>query len=384
MSREGVGTGRESADASQLLRWLDEERRRDKAQLAALEQRVEEQGREIAHSQQSLQELQERLDQAGAEVKSLSRFDQASLRTREEILSTVHGFDERLAKQKDEGDKRLAQETRARLEAVAALDRRIEEVSTLGQQLQTRRVETDRLNKTTLGLQTQIEEMVKEMKAQQERVLGLVERVGRNEEGLAAVLQTLEQAKTGSAGVEESLKLLRLQDQQAAQRVAELEASDQALRQQQTELSEELRRVDDRAKKQASGWSKQFGSYREEAQRISERIAQADMQRREAEQMLAALDMLRIHLQKDRESLQHMERTAEERQRQQLEEWRKENELQWVGNDERWQQLSAENARRDGHMQLLWETQLGFLRRDVMHVEKFIKELEKRLLRLKR
>ncbi|MDH4207879.1 MAG: hypothetical protein OEV76_03300 [Anaerolineae bacterium] len=384
MSREGVGTDKDSADSKQLLLWLDEERRRDKAQLVALEQRVEEQAREIAHSEQSLKELRDELDRANAELKSVSRFDEVLQRTRDEILSVVRGFEERLARQKDDGDRRLVQEAQSRMEAVATLDRRIEEVSPLGQQLQTRRVEIDRLNKTTLGLQSQIDGAVKEAKAQQDRLLGLVERIRKTEEGLSAVLQTVEQAKTGSAGVEENVKQLRIQDQQAAQRIAELETSDQALRQQQAEVSAELRRVDDRGKKQISGWSRELASWRGDAQRVTEQIAQADGQRREIEQMLAALDALRMQLEKDRESLQHMERTAEERQRQQLEEWRRENELLWLANDERWQQLSADNARRDSHRQLLWETQLGFLRRDVTHVEKFIKDLEQRLLRPKR
>ncbi len=384
MSREGVGTDMDTADANQLLRWLDEEHRRDKAQLVALERRVDEQAREIAHSQKSLEELGERLDQAGAEVKSLSRFDQALQRARDEIMSVVRGFEERLAKDADDGDRRLVQETQSRMQAVAALDRRIEQVLKLEQQLQTQRVDIESLRKTTSGVQPQIEGVVKEIKAQQERLLGLIERIKRNEEGLATIPSDLEQAQARFARVEESLKLLRIQDQQGAPRIAELEASDQALRQQQTELSDELRRVDGRGKKQITAWSKEMASWRDEAQRIPEQIAQADRQRRETEQTLAALDALRIQLEKDRESLQHMERTAEERQRQQLEEWRKENELLWLANDERWQQLSQDNARRDGHMQLLWETQLGFFRRDVTNVEKFIKELEKRLLRPKR
>jgi chromosome segregation ATPase len=384
MSREGVGADKESAEASQLLHWLDEERRRDKAQLVALEQRVEEQTKEIAYSQRSLKELQDRLDQAIAEVKSVSRFDEALQRTRDEILAVVRGFEERLAKEADDADRRLVQEAQSRMEAVGALNRRIEQLPTLEQHLQTRKAEIERLNKSLLSLQSQIEGAVKETKAQHERLLGLGERVRKSEESIAAVPPDMEQAKARFASVEENLKLLRLQDQQAAQRVAELETAGQALTGGQAELSNELRRVDDRGKKQISSWSKELASWRAEAQRVAEQIAKADRQRRESEQMLAALDALRIQLEKDRESLQHMERTAEERQRQQLEEWRKENELLWLANDERWQQLSQDNAKRDDHMQLLWETQLGFLRRDVTHVEKYIKELEKRLLRPKR
>ena len=76
-----------------------------------------------------------------------------------------------------------------------------------------------------------------------------------------------------------------------------------------------------------------------------------------------------------------MERTAEERQRQQLEDWRKENELLWLRNEERWKQLAEENAKRDDRATLLWETQIGYLRRDMTSLQKLIKEVEKRLVR---
>jgi chromosome segregation ATPase len=166
-----------------------------------------------------------------------------------------------------------------------------------------------------------------------------------------------------------------------AQQMPVVESSVEEQRQAQAQLAEELRKVDDRGKKQISGWTREMAGWREEVAALPEQIARSDKQSREGERMISAMDALRIQLEKDRESLQHMERTAEERQKQQLEDWRKENELLWLRNDERWAQLADENAKRDEYIAALWEIQLAHLRREMAEIGKLMKGLEKRLMR---
>jgi chromosome segregation ATPase len=378
-----VKTKPETADTARLARWLDEERRRDKALLVELKATVDEQARQILHNQGLMESLRERLDQTNAEVKSLSGFDQALQRLRDELLSLLQGTEQRLTAQVGGRDAGLVEERQARMGAVAALEQRIDQALKLGQQLDTQKVDMERLTRTAVGLQSQLDAAIKEMKGQQERLLSLAEGVRRSEEAVPGFLHAMEAGKTRSASIEESIKLLRVQLEQDGQQIAGLSSSHETLKQQQAELASELRRVDDRGRKEISGWTKEMASWREDAQRIPEKIAQADKQRRDAQQTLASLDALRIQLEKDRDALVHTERTAEERQRQQLEDWRKENELLWLTNEEKWQQLAQENQRRDGHVALLWETQLSYFRREVSQLGKFIKELEKRLLRPK-
>ena len=163
--------------------------------------------------------------------------------------------------------------------------------------------------------------------------------------------------------------------------MSELEGSYERLRDEHAELADEMRRKDDRSNKRITRWAKEMGSWREGGERLRELIGLADKQHRDGERMLTALDAVKIQLEKDRESLQHMERTAEERQRQQLEDWRKENELLWLRNEERWKQLAEENAKRDDRTALLWEAKIDYLRRDMTSLQKLIKEVEKRLVR---
>jgi flagellar biosynthesis chaperone FliJ len=165
------------------------------------------------------------------------------------------------------------------------------------------------------------------------------------------------------------------------QRMAELEALVEDTRGEQSQVADKLRGVDDRGKKQISGWAKEMAAWRTDADAVREQTGLSEKQLRNSERMLDALDALRIQLEKDRDALQHMERTAEERQRQQLEEWRRENELLWLENRQQWEQLADENGKRDEYIALLWEVQLAYLRREMGELDKLTKELEKRLMR---
>jgi hypothetical protein len=166
--------------------------------------------------------------------------------------------------------------------------------------------------------------------------------------------------------------------------MVDLQAFGERVREEQAQLVGELRVVDDKREKQLSAWAKEMREWRSEVKKVGEQVALSDKQHRNAEKIFSAMDALRIQLQKDREVLQHLERTAEERQRQQFEEWRKETEMLWLRNDEKWAQLSQENARRDGRITLLWESQLEHLRGQVGGLAKWIREFEKRLVRSKK
>lgn len=100
--------------------------------------------------------------------------------------------------------------------------------------------------------------------------------------------------------------------------------------------------------------------------------------------MMAGLDALRTQLEQDREALEHLQQTREERQKQQLEDWRKENELLWLRNKERWQQLGEENAKRDARIARIWETQIAHMRRQVGELAKLIRDSQKHLVRTKK
>jgi chromosome segregation ATPase len=382
MPREKSESAMDASETRQRLDWLDQERQRDKALLAELQKRVDQQEAELAHAQEATESLSETVSRGLVEAQRVSRFEEGLQQFKEEVMLELRKAEERLAKDSQSADTHLLEERRERQSALARLEQRIEDSLRLEDTLRTQRVDVDRLAKTAAALGAQIEESVKEGRKRNETLLALEGRIRRNEERTAELLQAREVAGTRSDEVVESLKLVQTKIERLFQQISDLEASREEVRKEHAAVAEQLRGLDDRVKKQIAAWSKQMGQWRGGAEELRERVALSDKQLRSGEKMLASLHEMSIQLEQDRESIQHVERTAEERQRQQLEEWRQENALLWLRNDEMWEQLAAENAKRDGHIRGLWEAQLSHLRREVGGLEKLMKDLGKRLTRL--
>jgi len=381
MPRERGDVDRDASQATQKLGWLEQERQRDKAAIEQLRREQQQHEGQLAHLEEVLDGLEQRLSQISTDMVSSSRLDKALQQFKGEMMSEWRRSEERISQGNEARDRRIGEERQERVSAVTRLEQRVTEAFKIQEAIQAQRAEIQRLTKTASGLQLQIDEALKEVKTQNDRLLSFGERVKKSEADAAETSKAREEEESRSEITSESIRLVQARMDRVAQQMTELESSAEEQRQAQAQFADELRRVDDRRKKEISGWTREMAKWRKDADALTEQIARSDKQSREGERMLSAMDALRIQLEKDRESLQHMERTAEERQRQQLEDWHKENELLWLRNDERWAQLADENARRDEYIAALWETQLVHLRREVVDLGKLIKGLEKRLMR---
>jgi chromosome segregation ATPase len=379
MPRERVDVERDAVQAAQKLAWLEQQRQRDKATIEQLQREQQQYGGQLAHLEEVLSELEKRLGQVSTDMLTPARLDKALQQFKGEMMSEWRRSEQRVSEGNEARDKRMVEERQERASAIARLEQRIAEAFKIQEPIQAQRVDIQRLTKTASGLQSQIDGALKEVKAQNDKLLSLGERVGKSEASVAEVFEAREGEISRSQSISEGIKLVQARMDRVAQQMTELESSAEQQRQAQAQLANDLRKVDDRGKKQISGWTKEMANWRTEAEAIPEQIARFDEQTREGERVIRAMDALRIQLEKDTESIQHLERTAEERQRQQLEDWRKESELLWLREDEKWAQLANENARRDEYIAALWETQLAHLRREVAELAKFIKGLDKRL-----
>jgi len=374
----------DTSEATQLLTWLDEEHRRDKAMVAELQKSIEQHEGHLSNVTERMEKLEERLAQTNAELARMSRFEQALQKFKDEILLELRGSEERLREQVDNNEKLLREERQERAKGLTKLAARVEEAFQFGDQLQTQQAELQRLNKAISALQLQIDEALKEGKKPQEKLLVLAERLKKSDEKLTELVEEGEEEKVRSEGIKEKLKVLEGWAERGTQQIVDLQTFGERLREEQAQSVEQLRTVDDRRAKRIAAWAREMGSWRKEAEKLREQPTIIEKWHRSAERTLAALDELKTQLQQDREVLEHLQHAGEERQKQQLEEWRKENEMLWLRNDERWQQLGVENAKRDTRVTQLWESQSEHLRRQVRELAKWIKEFEKRLVRSKK
>jgi len=109
----------DTREATDLLNWLEEERRRDKALLAEFEKRVDQHEDQFSASAEKLDRLEEDLAQTTAEAARVSRFEQALQQFKDEILLEMRRRQEGLRKEIDRKDEVLRQERQDRVTAPA-------------------------------------------------------------------------------------------------------------------------------------------------------------------------------------------------------------------------------------------------------------------------
>ncbi|MCD6555356.1 MAG: hypothetical protein J7M16_15265, partial [Anaerolineae bacterium] len=149
--------------ATQMITWLDEERRRDRADLVKAQQRLEGQAGQIEDLTSAVQSLEGRLASAMAQLTRMERIEQAMEQLRNEIVLMI---------QKQEEDRQRAEReaARARLieqenlsKTLADIRKDLSRISRIEEELQLRRAEEQRLGEATLTLQQRIAEVGKDL-----------------------------------------------------------------------------------------------------------------------------------------------------------------------------------------------------------------------------
>src|SRR5690606_892495 len=109
------------AQLAQMVNWLDEEHRRDRAEIARLQQRIEAQSADIIEQARRIQELEQRLAGTQAHLTKFGQIEHAIQNTKLELTTLV----ERIEESRVQG---LREAERARLADREMLSREISEV----------------------------------------------------------------------------------------------------------------------------------------------------------------------------------------------------------------------------------------------------------------
>lgn len=147
--------------ATQMISWLDEERRKDKAQIAELANQLTQQYSQIAGLNKSLQDLEERLARLQSQALRYSQMEQTLGQTRLEIQKMIEASDKRrlLA---DEEQFKIRQQERERIDQVlSSLQLQIEALQQFQRSVIGDHDLVTRLDLTLGTLQAEIEDNIK-------------------------------------------------------------------------------------------------------------------------------------------------------------------------------------------------------------------------------
>lgn len=359
--------------ATQMITWLDEERRRDRAELVKAQQRLENQAGQIEDLTSTVQSLEGRLASAMAQLTRMDRLEQALEQLRTEITLMIQ-------KQEEERQQAEREAARARLieqenlsKALADIRKELARLSRIEEELQLRRAEEQRLGEATITLQQRIAEVGKDLETRLRNLPYLEEQRARDARRIAELqgetTELLKRIESQAA----KLTLLDEQTQKNTRLIEQLTLLRDELKQAQQSFIEEMQIKEQQRQRQMTVWQAEFTAQQERMEEYGKRIQLFAEQYELAKKALTELKQLEEHLLRSQNEVAELQRIAEERQKQQLERWDAEQEKRWKRqlllweqqwhdhdrrNDEQLARLSVveqRSADNEAHIAALWE-----------------------------
>ncbi len=317
------------AQLEQMVNWLDEERRKDKEELARLRQRLEQQLLAADEQVRRFQELDARLSAVQTQVARMARFDQALEQLRKELVALVGQVDEKLTAAQREADRARLMEREAQTAAIAELRKQLEPLPKLEEALEARRTEEQRLNQMILeqrpkllALQDRLDEQIHATRVVEEQRAHDAKRIAEIQETANELLRRTEALTAKAQLLEDSLR-------KTEQQVATIQATRDDLRTEQRQFMEEQLLAEQKRKRQLDEWAQELAQHQKRMADFSAAMQVYKDFYDKNRHALESLEKLQAHLSQRQAELAEMQRLSEERQKKTLLEWREENEKRW-------------------------------------------------------
>lgn len=360
---------------NQMITWLDEEHRRDKAMLTDLRQKVQSQAVEIDDVAKRITELEGRLAGTQAKLTRFNTLEQAIQQLKDELVLMVRDQEENISHyQRDlNRSRQLEQETISR--ALNELRRNLEVIPPLQEKLTILRAEDQRLGEAVLNMQTRVTAHERQTSQLPDRIT-YVE--GQRAGDVKAVSQLQEEATELFRRIENQMSKLELVDDMARkseQRINVIASFREDLTKRQSQMMEDVRLKDAQRDRQVQDWQAEVARFGEEMLKQRNILERFSRQQDEAQQYLAAIEDYKETLNREQKQVTELQRMAEERQRRELEEWVAANEQRWtkfrLEREAQWHQASSRHEEVVNRVKQLE----GWRNEDLERVQKIAREL---------
>jgi chromosome segregation ATPase len=326
--------------AAKMIEWLDEERRRDKAVIATLQER-------LAQQQEQADALMRRLSAVEADNAKL----QGQVATSARDLDLIEQMRREMATQIEQIEaKRLTAEREAERRATLAVDNatrpmremmdklvRLERQTT---ELPAINVEKDRLTAVVAALQQRVDDLVKRMEEPDRRLAFLEEQRRQDARRLAEAEAEIPEVRKALETIKPKLTLLEDLALRNERRITEVTNGERDRREQIQQFIDQQTLFEQQRETQMAALQARFTSSEQQMQQNAQRFETWAEAYREMKKVLDDFDRISDRLERRINEVAETQRLSEERFRQEWNDWRGDDQKRWknltVSHDEVW------------------------------------------------
>ena len=339
----------ELSQMEQMLRWLDEERKRDKALVVALQERVEQQLQVIESQSVEIERLHQDLTALRADLRRTDDYPVMIEKTRRDLSGSVEEFKNATRRERVESEQLRRAELDPVNEQLAELDKNLRAVLRYEEPLKAREAGEQRLQGQIQVVSNALADLTKRTDDRLQSIVYLEEQRRADTRRVAAVEGEIPGLR--KAADELTAKLARLEDS-----IRKLPArADEAVQiaKSYDPRIEELRVADFQREQKVKQYMDQAERVNAEVQRLVEQTQKYALLYNQNKQALEALDAFQVRLEKRQNEIAEMQRLTEERFRRQWEEWQVAFARDWqkrlVAEEDRWRRQDLSNQKNVEH-----------------------------------
>lgn len=340
----------EITQLEQMIRWLDEERKRDRTQLAALQERVEQQMQTIQAQASEIKGLRQTLTTLQADIRRTDDYPTMLEAVQRELTSALEELKVQVRRERLEAEQMRHMELEGINETLVDLDKRTRALLRYEEQLQARAAGEQRLQAQLQTLNSALADLSKQVEDRLQSVVYLEEqrradtrRLADLEGESATLRQRFNEMVSRQARLEDALRKLPAQVNEAIEIAKSYEPR-----------IEELRVADFQREQRVKRYLDQAEVVQAEVERLVEQTQRYALLYNENRQALDSLTVLEERLEQRQNEIAEMQRLAEERLLRQWEEWQASFARDWqkrmVDEEDRWRRQDLANQRIEVHL----------------------------------
>lgn len=353
---------------SQMVTWLDEEHRRDREELARLDQRLQNMAIEKQEQSRRIQDLESRLASTQAQLTRFTQIEQALQQLKGEVVVLLDKQTEARLNSERESERARIGDREALSRGIAEVRKELSRLGRIEEELVTRQAEDQRLGEMALAQRVAINNVTKDLDERTRSLPYMIEQRAADNKRIAQLqgenTELLKRTDTTAARItvtEERLQRLE-KDLQKIQPIPEQLYQDQKI------FIEAQKLTDVGRDRQMGVWEQVIQEQKTLIEKQIVRLREFEARYEQAGRSLKAIDEFHASLLRDQKQVSELQRLAEERQRKELADWQAENEQRWKKESLRWDYSIQEQQKVNQKLAERFpplEKQLGILQRDI-------------------
>jgi len=335
---------------TQMTTWLDEEHRREKAELVRLQQKVVNQEAELEDQARTIKDLEGRLAGIQSQLRQYAHLQTALQELKEEVVSMLSQADERRQQEAREAERIRAIERDNVSKALNEIRRDMQRMPRFEEEVALRKAEQARLSESLLSLQQNLGALSQEM---ENKVRGIpfledgrhqdAKRIARLQQESLEALKRLEQQGSRIQMFEDVIQRQERDTGEIKELVSQVRSS-------QREFIEKQLLEVEHLKREMAEWAEILELHVKKIDEFSARLQEFGEAFREDRQVVERVERFQELIRREQTQVSELQRLAEERQKRQLEQWTEENEKRWRKELLRWDHQVTEQAKRNNQV----------------------------------